>query len=132
MEHGYEDLKNIIRSFYEEGVTVPQAEKYAALFLHAQMQVAEGLQQADLDARMKKTGLKTIKAAVFLDGIKGQDKKPSDSLLTAKVDVNELVQSSQTTLDDAEVHRDLLKSYYDIFLNAHIFLRGVAKGNFGA
>lgn len=131
MSHGYEDLKGIIRGFYENGVSLPEAEKYASLFLYAQMQVAEGLQEADLDARMKKTGLKTIKAAVYLEGTKGHERKPSDAMLSAQVDMNEMVQTAQNVFDDAEVNRDLLKSYYDIFLNAHIFLRGVAKGNFG-
>lgn len=127
----FEDLSKLIVSFYENGVTIANAELHAARFLHAQLQVSSKLKYADLNSRMRKSGLKAIKAAVYLAEVHKADKKPSDVLLNAIVDADELVSGEQTRLDEAEVERDELERLYDIFLNAHIYLRGIAKGNFG-
>jgi hypothetical protein len=42
-----------------------------------------------------------------------------------------MVEEEQKSLDTAEVDRENLRRYYDIFGNAHIYFRGMAKGNFG-
>ena len=126
----FEELENKIKAAYEEGVTIEQAERLAAEFLYAQTQIVGSLQNADLDARMRKSGTKALKAAVYLDNATKGDKKPSDVLLGALVDSNELVQKEQQGLDDAEVTVSSLNHYYSIFKEAHIFFRGIAKGRF--
>ncbi len=52
-------------------------------------------------------------------------------MLSALVDSNEVVQQEQQSLDTAEVSRDELERYFDIFQNGHIHFRGLAKGSFG-
>ncbi len=130
MKQLFEELKEIIKDTYERGVTLEEAEKLAGRFLHAQMLVAEELQKADLDSRMKKSGTKAIKAAVYLEFATKDPKKPSDVLLSALVDTNEMVQKSQQFLDEAEVSRDDLQNHLSIFKEAHLHFRAISKGRF--
>lgn len=126
----FEELSKDITLAYESGVTLDQAERLASKFLSAQLSIAKLLETADLDARMKKSGTKAVKAAVYMQEATKTDKKPSDVMLAAKVDMDELVLGEQKSLDEAEVYHDSLERYYSIFKEAHIFFRGVAKGNF--
>lgn len=124
------ELENSIKQTYEEGVTIEEAEKLAAKFLHGQLQIAVALRDADLDARMRKSGLKAIKAVTYMEAAKATEKKPSDVYLQNLIDQSDLVCTSQVGLDEAEVERDLLQSYYNTFKEAHIYFRGVSKGRF--
>lgn len=124
------NLEKKIQTAYEQGTSLEEAEKLAGEFLYAMLQVSTQLQVLDLDSRMKKTGLKAIRATVLLDEIRKADKKPSDTVLVALVDSNETVIAQQDLLDTAEVEHDRIERYYNIFLNAHIFFRGVSKGRF--
>jgi hypothetical protein len=126
----YAELEKDIKDAYETGVTVDDAERLAAKFLHAQLQVGNELRAVDLDARMKKTGVKAIKAAVYLDGAKKGEKKPSDVMLEAQVNMSELVIGEQNDLDRAETERDQLQNYLNVFHEAHVYFRGIAKGRF--
>lgn len=127
-----EQLTSEIQDSYEMGVTVEAAERLAGKFLHAQLMVSEELRRADLDARMRKSGAKAVKAAVYLEEASKGDKKPSDVYLNAKVDINELVLSEQKAFDEAEVSRDNLQNYFNIFKESHIHFRSIAKGSFGS
>lgn len=126
-----EELTTIIQNSYQEGVTVEEAERLAGRFLHAQILTGTELRKADLDSRMKKQGAKAVKAAVYLSEVQAVDKKPSDVLLQAKVDVDELVRGEQRSLDEAEVLRDELQNLLNVFNQAHIHFRSIAKGVFG-
>lgn len=124
------NLENKIKVSYEKGTTVDSAERLAAEFLHAQLLVSSELKKVDLDARMKKSGVKGVRAAVYLEKAKEGDKKPSDVMLNALVDIHDIVQTQQDLLDTVESNKAELERYYDIFCNAHIFYRGIAKGRF--
>lgn len=126
-----EQLTNKIKGAYEEGVTIERAESLASEFLYAQIQVAYLLKVYDLDSRMKKTGLKAIKAAVYMEAATKDPKKPSDVLLQNMVDMNEIVVGEQKSFDEAEVEKDNLYNYLNIFKEAHIHFRGISKGRFG-
>lgn len=125
------NLENKIIATYEEGVSLTEAEKLAGEFLHAQIVVSNELKKADLNSRMRKTGLKALRSALYLDAATKSDKKPSDTYLDNVITSNELVSGEQNALDTAEVERDDLERYYNIFQNAHIHYRGIAKGSFG-
>lgn len=124
------NLEAKIQNTYENQITVSEAEKLAAEFLHAQLVISSELTKADLDSRMRKTGLKAIRAAVYLSEVQKSDKKPSDTLLEQTVVVHEEVNKQQNEFDTAEAQCAQLERYYNIFREAHIFFRGVAKGNF--
>jgi hypothetical protein len=94
------------------------------------MVVSGELQKIDMDARMRKSGTKAVRAAVYLDESRKSDKKPTEATLAALVDTHEVVQGEQNGLDTAEANKAELERLYDIFGNGHIFFRGVAKGNF--
>lgn len=123
-------LESKIQSSYEQGVTLEEAEKLAGEFLYGQIQVSEELKKADLDSRMRKTGVKSIRAAIYKNILSKNDKKPTEAAIQAEIDTDTLVTSEQESFDKAEVDKNSLERYYDIFVNAHIFYRGVAKGKF--
>jgi hypothetical protein len=126
----YQELVDKIKAIYEGGIGLDEAEKLAAEFLYAQLQVSEDLRKADLDSRMRKSGLKAIRAAVYLENVQGKDKKPSDVLLEAIVNTDKIVASEQQSLDEAEVNRNQLETYLSVFREAHIFTRNLARGRF--
>lgn len=126
----FKELEAKIKKSYETGVTVEAAERLAAEFLHAQLTISDLLKKTDLDARMKKSGVKAIRAALYLETVKGLDKRPTEATIEATLNSNELVIGEQRLLDEAEVDKAELERYYDVFSNAHIFYRGVSKGRF--
>lgn len=123
-------LKEVIEKTYNEGTSLEEAERLAARFLAAQMSVADELRVTDLDARMRKTGVKAVKAGVYLKEATKGDKKPSDVMLEALVNSNDIVQKEQDSYDESESNRDSLQNYFNIFKEAHIYYRGIAKGRF--
>ncbi len=125
-----EDLEAKIQKTYQEGVTLEQAERLAGEFLHAQMSVSRELTKSDLDSRMRKTGVKSIRAAIYLDCASKGEKKPTEAALAAMVDANDLVLGEQKAFDTAEVRRNELERIYNVFANAHVYYRGIAKGSF--
>lgn len=126
-----QQLEAKIQNSYLEGITLEDAEKLAGEFLHAQMQVSAELRKADLDSRMRKTGVKAVRAAIYADTCSKSDKKPTEAQIEHTINVNELVQGEQNELDQAEVAKDDLVRYYNIFREAHIYYRGIAKGTNG-
>ena len=118
---------------YEQGITLDEAEKLAGEFLVAQLRVSSELRTTDLDARMRKTGVKSIKAAAYLglvkDAEKQEKKKPTEGQLSAEIDLEDAVVEQQNELDTAEVDRDELERMYNVFGNAHIYFRNLAKGS---
>lgn len=126
-----DELTQEIKNSYESGITMGEAEKLAGKFLYAQIRVTEELTHADLDARMKKTATKAIKAAIYLNAVKQSDKKPSDTYLQNVIDSDSIVSNEQSALDRAEANRDQLDNYYNIFREAHIHFRSIARGSFG-
>ena len=126
----FADLEKDIQNAYEGGVTMDEAEKLAAKFLGAMMRAAARLRALDLDARMKKSGVKAVRAAIYLAEATKGEKKPSDVLIGAIVDSSKLVQDEQGGLDTAEVRRDELERYFGIFKEAHVYFRGISKGKY--
>lgn len=125
-----DELENVLKHSYEESPTLDEAEKLAAKFLAAQVGIARELQNVELDSRMKKSGLKSIKAAVYLKNAQSADKKPSDVMLNAMVDTDQVVGEQQDLFDNAEVRKNLLENYLSICKEGHVYFRGIAKGRF--
>lgn len=123
-------LEKKIIDTYESGVTLEEAEKLAAEFLHAQLSVSSELSKADLDARMKKSGNKAIRSTAYLEIVSAADKKPTEAQIAAFIETDKTVTVQQDLLDRAEVLLAELERYYSIFQNAHIYYRGIAKGKF--
>lgn len=125
-----ESLKQVIKDTYESGVTLEEAEKLAARFLHGQMLVASALQNCDLDSRMRKNGVKAIRAAVRTNEVKRHDKKPTESQLEDVVNLDLEVTQAQEDFDITEVKKEFLENCFGIFKDAHIYFRGIARGRF--
>lgn len=123
-------LEKLIEGSYTEGITMESAEKLAGEFLKAQMLVSSELRNADLDSRMRKAGLKAVRASVYAEACSKVDKRPTEAALDHLLAISELVQREQNGLDKAEVERDELTRLYNIFINAHIHFRSIAKGSF--
>ncbi len=111
------------------GLTLDLAERLAGKALAVQNSISEDLKAASLDARMRKSGVKAVKAAVYLAGVQAADKKPSDVLLSAQVDSDPMVMEQQRGLDTAETLVEELERHWHIAKEFHIFVRGIAKGS---
>lgn len=129
MKELFAELEQIIENTYKDGVAQDEAEKLAARFLHAQMVISNHLRTADLDARMRKSGLKTIKSTVYMEAATKGEKKPTEAMLTSIIDSHEIVNSEQSNLDKAEVSKAELERWYDICINSHIYFRNIGKGS---
>lgn len=123
-----EALENEVIASYTEGVTLDQAEKLAGRFLHAQMKVSNELKTADLDARTRKSGVKAVRAAIYLDIVQSSEKKPTEGALEHMINTNGVVSNEQSAFDSAEVEKANLERYYDIFASAHVYFRQMARG----
>ncbi len=126
-----EQLESKIKASYEEGVTMADAEKLASEFLYAQLAVSGELRKADLNSRTRKSGVKAIRGAIYLDIVQKSEKKPTETQIAAMIDTDAIVKDEQEGYDLAEVDKDELQRYYDIFTQAHVHYRNVAKGSFG-
>lgn len=125
-----EELKVAIERAYDEGVTVPDAEKLAARTLLARLELADQIKSIDLDSKMRKNGVKSIRAAVYMEEISKHDKKPAEAFLDHAVNLNELVGIEEKGFSEAESERDRLKAYLGVFQDAHIYFRSIMKGTY--
>lgn len=127
-----QQLEAKIQKAYQEGVTMDDAEKLAGEFLFAQLEVSKELKVADLDARMRKSGLKAVRATAYGEGIANSPdgKKPTETALEHYTNMHDLVKAEQRELDVAEVEHSDLMRYFNVFKEAHIHFRGISKGRF--
>ncbi len=123
------ELMREIQDSYESGVTLDKAEKLAAKFLTAMLAASTELKNKDRDVKMRKAGLKAVKARAFLDTLRGETKL-TEAGRVATVDTNELVNAEQDAFDSVEVDRDDLERVYNTFKEAHIHYRGISRGRF--
>lgn len=130
LDFDFASLEADVKRAYEEGVSLEDAERLAAKVLVVQMQIAEQLKSMDLDTRMRKTGVKAIRANTYLGIIERSEKKPTEGQLEHMVNSDKAVIIEQNLFDTTEVARDNLMLYFNIFKEAHIYFRGIAKGRF--
>lgn len=126
----YDELEADIQKAYAENVSTDEAERLAAKFLLGQLSAGKELAALDLDERMKKTRLKSLKAAVYLENASKGDKKPSDVLLNAIVDSDKIVLTTQDSYDTAAVERARVDNFLHIFREAHLYFRAISRGRF--
>ena len=124
------ELKQIIETAYEQGVSVSEAEKLAAKTLVIRLELSQELKRVDLDSRMKKHGVKVTRADAYMTELKKHDKKPVESFLDATITMDGNVIEAEHDYAKADVQRELIQNYLDIFKDAHIYFRGIAKGTY--
>jgi hypothetical protein len=124
------ELKEAIERAYSEGVTIPDAEKLAARTLTIRLELSDEIKQVALDARMKKHGVKAVRADVYMEELCKHDKKPAESFLEHAVNLSEKVATEETSFAEAEAEYQKLMAYLDVFKDAHLYFRNIAKGTF--
>lgn len=124
------ELEAVLISSYQSGVTMAEAERLAGRFLHAQMLISSSLRDKDLDSRMRKAGVKAMRSGIYTEVCSKADKKPTEATIDALINTDDTVLSAQREFDTCEVERDELERYYNIFREAHVYFRGIAKGRF--
>ena len=124
------ELETVVKNAYEKGVSLEEAERLAAKMLGAQMVIAKELEVVDLDSRMKKNGVKTIKAAVYMEELTKHEKKPAEGFLEHAINLNKLVGDEQSAYEKVDARKDALNTYLSIFREAHIYFRTVSRGSF--
>lgn len=122
------ELENEIINTYSSSITLEEAEKLSGKFLHAQLVVSRELKNADLDSRMRKSGVKAVKAAIYLETVSKSEKKPTEAQIEHIINQTPLVTSEQQLLDEAEVLKADLERYYNIFQQAHVYFRQISRG----
>lgn len=123
-------LENKIVSAYD-GVSTEQSERLALEFLQAQLFASAELTEKDMDARMKKSGNKAIRAAVYLNTVSSSDKKPTEAQISAIIETDEQVATQQNLSDAAEVELGEIQRFYDIFTRAQLLFKKRSEGSFG-
>ncbi len=128
----YKDLLALIERTSEEGVTLEEAERAAAMSLGIMNTISESLKTMDKDVRYRKAGLKAIKSAVRLEAIKSADggRKPTEGQLEDAVNMSEIVQGEQDAFDTSEVDKEELERQYSICKESHLYFRGISRGRF--
>jgi hypothetical protein len=130
LEGRFAVLRKAVEDAYSHGVSIEDAERMAAQTLSAQLDIAAALATADLDSRMKKNGMKTMKAKVYMEEIGKHDKKPSEGFLDQAVALDQTVAAATDMYEQADAYKEELTLYFGIFKDAHIFFRGISKGNY--
>ncbi len=121
------NLETKIINSYEQGITLDDAEKLAGEFLYGQLRVSAELTKVDLDSRMRKTGVKAIRAGVYIETVSGADKKPTESQIAAIIDTDDKVKLEQEAYDKAEVNKNELERLFSVFQQAHVHFKNIAK-----
>jgi hypothetical protein len=126
----YKNLEQKIITSFTDGVTLSEAEQLAGEFLGAQIQISEELKEESIRHRMLKADLKEIAARLFYDEATKGEKKPSDSLLQSIVDKDPGVKEATQKHLLSEERANELYRLLNIFANAHLHFRSIAKGKF--
>lgn len=124
------ELKTAIDAAYENGVTMPEAEKLASMALSYRIAIADELRSIDIDSRMKKHGVKAVRAAVYMEELKKHEKKPAEAYLENAVNISDLVEKAEREFAEADVTREHLENYMSVLADAHVYFRQIAKGNY--
>lgn len=126
-----EKLQARIQEVYEDGVTVTKSEDITHELADAEFKLVTMITPLDMDVRMRKHGVKQIRAAVYLDIIKNSEKKPTESQLAAMVDSDALVTEAQNSYDEAESLLAEAERLLDAVHNSQVVFRTLMKeGNF--
>lgn len=116
-----------IKKASEDNITITEAERTAALALDTMDEISDELTIVDKNRRMRKSGLKALKAAIRLEAVQKNEKKPTEGALEDLVAVSIDYRSAEEEYDDAEVLQAELDRHFDISKESHIYFRGVAK-----
>lgn len=123
-----EELEAKIEQAADSSIGLEDAEKLASQFTLGLIRVGEELTRADLNSRMRRSGVKAIKAAIYTEACSKAEKKPTESALEHMLNMHSLVTGEQEALDKAEVERDSLERYFSTFREALILYRGISRG----
>lgn len=125
-----QSMEEDIKSVYFNSPTPKDAEQLATKLLYTQIEIGQRLRAAELDFRMKRAGLKTIRSAVYLEECRKSDKKPTETMLECLINTSPLVTDAQSSLDYAEALKNELDNLLNVARESHIFLRALSKGRY--
>lgn len=105
-------------------VSYTEAEKRAGLFLEAMAKVTD-MRHQFAEQKVKAT---SVQAAVYAQELaKGTAKTMTENKVTAEASVE--YATAREDLENIENDHNYLRTYYEIFQNAHVFYRQAAKGD---
>ncbi len=128
----FAELVAIVKAAYVSGTTMEEAERHAARFLEAQLNVCAELASLDLDARMKKNGMKAARAQCYMDICSAAEKKPTETAIESQITLAPLVNAAVDLFDRADARRENLTLYLSVFKDAHIHFRTIMRGAYSA
>lgn len=123
--NAFAELEKDVQAAYEVGVTMEDGERLAAKFLRAMMQVSTEIRIRSLDARMKKNGYKTTRAAKYMEIVNASDKKPAEAMLDAMLALDSVVCVAQDVYERADEDNQVLVRLFDILRDGHVYFRQI-------
>lgn len=123
------EIKQFIERYAEllpvgTSISFTEAEKRSGEFLHAQATLTDWRHTLNSE----RIRLLSVQTAVFAEQMsKGTAKTVTENKLSAEASAE--YTKAREELESIENDLSYLKSYYDIFNNAHIFYRAMAKGD---
>ncbi len=126
----YQQLIKEIESVSDQGVTLDHAERVAGLALSTMNELSEQLAVTDKARRMRKAGLKAVRAITRQEEIRKHDKKPTESQLDDVLTLSAVVQKEEDGFDEAEVETEKLEREFSIAKESHLYFRSISKGRF--
>lgn len=123
------DLSEIVSRYSKllplnQSISTVDAEKKASEFLVALAELAD-LKHAFMEQKIKLVSLHTSVYAEEMS--KGTSKTMTENKLVAEA--SKAYISARESMENIENDINYIKSYYEIFLNAHLFYRTMAKEN---
>jgi len=123
-----QEIKDLIEKYsallsLSKSISLPEAERRASEFLVAMAKITD-IRHMFSEDKIKYTSVQTAVYAQELS--KGTAKTMTENKVTAEASAEYL--KAREDLERIENDIAYLRSYYDIFNNAHIFFRTMAKG----
>jgi hypothetical protein len=111
----------------KEKYDAEKAEKTAALFLAAQLQLASFIADIELNAKHSKNEIARIEAEKYFETKNASTNKITEATLTNSVAKNSEVVSAKRSNSEAEAEIKKYNYVMNSLVNGHIFFRSVGK-----
>lgn len=126
----FDSLEEKIVDSYTTSISMEGSERLAGEFLRAQLLASKELKNLDLDSRMRKASVKSLRAVAYKEASTTSDKKPTESALEHVINSHPVVQKEQDEYDKSEANKSELERYLNIFQQAHHYYKGLSKGEY--
>lgn len=128
LEQKITDLNNELRAVYEDKYEQDRAERTAAGFLSAQMDLAYFISSAELHSKQMKSELEFVSADAYFQLKSKATGKVTEASLQQELHKHPDVVKARENLNKAESEIKKWNLLFSSLKEGHIFFRGIGKG----